>query len=124
MYSVGVHVIGIRGGSHSVTSKNIAGGAAVRVLNLERESCEHLRWTHLEQVQHCTDLPCQVTFPVHRAGRDGPRVGMNITAHQEKETNEETKTGKRRAGEKKKRKQATDFEEAVCYPSVAVQEAA
>ena len=36
-----------------------------RVLNLERESCEHLRWTDLEQVQHCTDLPCQVPFPVH-----------------------------------------------------------
>ena len=28
-----------------------------RALNLERESCEHLRWNHLEQVQHCTDLP-------------------------------------------------------------------
>ena len=36
-----------------------------RALNLERESCEHLRWNHLEQVQHCTDLPCQVTFPAH-----------------------------------------------------------
>ena len=33
-----------------------------RVLNLERKSSEHLRWTHLEQAQHCTDLPCQVTF--------------------------------------------------------------
>ena len=20
-------------------------------------NCEHLRWTHLEHVQHCTDLP-------------------------------------------------------------------
>ena len=34
---------------------------------------------------------------------------MNVTAHQEKEKNEETKKGRR------KRKQATDFEEAVCY---------
>ena len=32
------------------------------LLNLERESCEHLMMTHLEQVQHCTDLPCCVTF--------------------------------------------------------------
>ena len=24
-------------------------------------SCEHLRWTNLEQVEHCTDLPRQVT---------------------------------------------------------------
>ena len=24
---------------------------------------EHVNWTHLEQVQHCTDLPLQVTFP-------------------------------------------------------------
>ena len=28
---------------------------------------------------------------------------MNVTAHQEKKKNKETKTGKRRAGEKKKR---------------------
>ena len=58
----------------------------------------------------------------HRAGKDGSRVGMNVTAHQEKEKNEETKTGKRRAGEKKKL--ATDFKEAVCCPSAVVQGAA
>ena len=47
-----------------------------RALNLERESCEHLRWTHLEQVQHCTDLPCQVTFPAHtEQGKMGPGLG-------------------------------------------------
>ena len=49
---------------------------------------------------------------------------MNVNAHQEKETNEKTKTGKRRAGEKRKKKQATDFKEAVCCPSAAVQGAA
>ena len=49
---------------------------------------------------------------------------MNVTAHQQKEENEETKTGKSRAGEKKKRKQATDFKEAVCCPSAVVQGAA
>ena len=47
-----------------------------RVLNLERESCEHLGWTHLEQVQHCTDLPRQVTFPVHtEQGKMDPGLG-------------------------------------------------
>ena len=46
---------------------------------------------------------------------------MNVTAHQEREKNKETKTGKRRAGEKKKRKQATDFKEAVCCHSAVVQ---
>ena len=61
---------------------------------------------------------------VHRAVKDGARVGMNVTAHQEKEENERTKKGKRGAGEKKKRKQATDFKEAVCCPSAVVQGAA
>ena len=42
---------------------------------------------------------------------------MSFAAHQEKEKNEETKTGKRRAGEERKEKQAIDFEEAVCCPS-------
>ena len=57
----------------------------------------------------------------HRAGKDRVRVGMNVTAHQKKK-NKETKTGKRRAG--KKRKQATDFKKAVCCPSAVIQQAA
>ena len=60
----------------------------------------------------------------HKAKKDGARVGMNVTAHQQKQKNEETKTGKRRAGEKNKRKQVTDFEEAVCCPSAVVPGAA
>ena len=48
---------------------------------------------------------------------------MNVTAHQEKEKNEETKTGKRKAGEERRR-QATDFKKAECCPSVVVQGAA
>ena len=49
---------------------------APRVLNLERKSCEHLRWTHLESGQHCTDLPCQVTFPTQtEQGKMGPGMG-------------------------------------------------
>ena len=38
----------------------------------------------------------------HKAGKDVARVGMNVTAHQEKKENEGTKKGKRGAGEKKK----------------------
>ena len=56
----------------------------------------------------------------HRAGKDGARVWMNVTAHQEKETNKEKRTSKRRAGEKRKRKRATDFKEAVCCPTAVV----
>ena len=93
-----------------------------RVLNLERESHEHLRWTHLEQVQHCTDLSRQVTFSAHTGqGKQGASVGMNVTTHQE-EKNEETDTGKRKAGEE--RRQATAFKKAVCCPSAVVQGAA
>ena len=49
---------------------------------------------------------------------------MNVTVHQEKEKNEETKKGKRGAGEKKKRKQVADFKEAVCCPPAVVEGAA
>ena len=49
---------------------------------------------------------------------------MNVTDRQQKEKNEETMKGKIGAGEKKKRKQATDFKEAVCCPSAVVQGAA
>ena len=52
------------------------GGQLPRALNLEWESCEHLQWTHLEQVQHCTDVPRQVTFPAHtEQGKMGPGLG-------------------------------------------------
>ena len=97
MYNGGIRVGGVRGESHSVTSGDTAEGAPPRVLNLERESCEHLRWIHLEQVQHCTGLPPPGHISsVHRAGKYWARVGMNVTAHQEKKKNEETNTGKRR----------------------------
>ena len=47
-----------------------------RALNLERKSCEYLRWIHLEQAQHCTDLPRQVTFPTHtEQGKMGAGLG-------------------------------------------------
>ena len=47
----------------------------------------------------------------HRAGKNGARVGMNVTAYQEKEKIEETRAGKRKAGEY--RKQLTDLKDAV-----------
>ena len=71
-------------------------------------------------MQHCTDLPGQVTFPAHaKQGKTGTRVRMNVAAHQEKEKNE--KTGKRKA--RVERRQA-DFKEAACYLSAVVQGAA
>ena len=47
---------------------------------------------------------------------------MNCTAHQEKKKNEETKKRTKKVGER--RRQATDFREAVCCPSAVVQGAA
>ena len=77
-------------------------------MKLDKESCEHLRWTHLEQAQHCTDLPRQVTFPAHteqgkmsqgwdkryRSSREGEERGDE--ERQEKgRRNEKVKTGDR-----------------------------
>ena len=78
MYRGGIHVERVRGGSYSVTAEGAA--PRVRALNLERESCEHLRWIHLKQVQHCTDLPRQVTFPAHtEQGKImGPGLGLTL----------------------------------------------
>ena len=49
---------------------------------------------------------------------------MNVTIHQKKKKKNETKEGKSTAGEKIKRKQATDFKEALCFSSAVVQGAA
>ena len=81
LYSGGINVGGVRGDSHSVTRGGCSRGQLQewelpRALNLERESCEHLRYTHLEQVQYYTDLSCQVTFPAHtERGKMGPWLG-------------------------------------------------
>ena len=51
--------------------------------------------------QHCTDLTRQVTFAVHtEQGKNGTRVRINVTTHQEKEKNRETKKGRRKETEK------------------------
>ena len=68
----------------------------LRVLNLEKESNEHLKWTHLEQVQNCINLPLQVTFIGYT---EQGRKRIRVSAHQ-KEKNE--KTGKRKAEEERK----------------------
>ena len=44
---------------------------------------------------HCLAPPGHISS-AHRARKDGASVGMNVTAHQEKEENEETKTGRRK----------------------------
>ena len=49
---------------------------------------------------------------------------MNVTTHQQKEENEETKISKRGAGKKRKRKRATDYKETLWCPSAVVQGAA
>ena len=56
----------------------------------------------------------QRTLNMERRGR----VRMDVVAHQEKEKDEETLTGKRKAGEE--RRQATDFKEAVGCSSAVV----
>ena len=72
-----MHVGGVRRGSHS----DSAGATAPRVRAAKssefgQESCEHLRWTHLKQAQHCTDMPRQVTFSAHtEQGKMGSGLG-------------------------------------------------
>ena len=51
---------------------------------------------------HCLAPPGHISS-AHRARKDGARVGMNVTAHQVEEENEEMKKGKRGAGEVKKK---------------------
>ena len=63
----------------------------------------------------CSIAPPGHISSAHRTRKDGARVGINATAHQKKK-NEGTKTGKR--------KQVTDFKEAVCCPPAVVQGAA
>ena len=51
---------------------------------------------------------CSIVLPTppghicsaHRTGKDGARVRINASAHQEKVKNEEIKTGKRKVGKK------------------------
>ena len=49
----------------------------------------------------------------HRAGKDGAKIGMNATAHHEKEENEEMKKGKR-GQEKRKRENRRPILKKLC----------
>ena len=80
-HSGGIRVGGVRGGGVTVLWQGgqLQEWELPRALNLDKESCEHLRWTHLEQVQHCTDLPRQVTFPAHtEQGKMGPGLEWTL----------------------------------------------
>ena len=56
-----------------------------RVLTLEKKSSEHFKWTQLKHVQHCTDLPRQVTFPVHtKQGKTGQGLGWTSPLERQK----------------------------------------
>ena len=48
---------------------------------------------------HCLAPPGHISS-AHRARKDGAKVGMNVTAHQEKEKNDEMKKGRRKEKEK------------------------
>ena len=80
----GIQTKEVREESHSVVSRRsrdtaagqLQEGELPRVLNVEKESGEHFGWAHLEKVQHCTDLPHQVTFPTHtELAKTGPGLG-------------------------------------------------
>ena len=74
-------------------------------------------------MQHCTGLPRQVTFP---ANTEQEKVGQSLDQRYRLSREEEEEGGDGDGQEKgrRKRKQATDFKEAVCWPSAVAQEAA
>ena len=91
------------------------GGEDPGVLNSEKESSEHFRRTHLEQVQHCTYLPRQVTFPAqNEQGKTGPGLNERCRSSEERGDEDEQEKGNRRS----------IFKEAACCPSAVVQRAA
>ena len=93
-----------------------------RILNLERKSSEHLRWTHWSRYSIALTYPARSHFQRTLSKEDGSRAGMNVSAYQEKKKTEETKTGMKKAEEG--RRHGTDFKKAVRCPSAVVQEAA
>ena len=78
---------------------------------------QRVKWTHLEQVQHCTDLCLLVTFPAHSKQERRDKIGMNIASHQVKKQNKNQGTGE-------EKRLATDFEDTECCPTAVVQRAA
>ena len=82
-----------------------------RVLNLEKESSEHFKYTQLEHVQHCTDLLRQVTFQ-HTLNRERRDKGWDERCRL---------SGEGEEGQEKGRRRQADFKETACYPSAVVQ---
>ena len=73
-------------------SEGVTAGGSSRVLNLERENCEHLRWTHFKQVQRC---PAKSHFQCTQS-QERWRIRINVAVYQEKknkEGNRREKTG-------------------------------
>ena len=71
-------------------------------------------WSRCSIALRC---PTRSHFQRTQSKKRWARVWMNVTVHQEKK-----KKRRRRAREgQEKRKQATDFKEAVCCPSAVVQ---
>ena len=77
LHSGGTHVGGAQRGSCSDPAGGTASRArAAKSPKLGQEKCEHPRWTHPEQAQHCTDPPHQATPPAHtEQGKMGPGPG-------------------------------------------------
>ena len=60
-----------------------------------------LRWNHLEQMQHCTDLPRQVTFPAHtEQGKTGQDWDERYRSSREEEEGDKDRQEKGRRKEK------------------------
>ena len=67
------------------------GGQLPKVLNLKKSS-KHLKWTHLEQVQHCTNLLLRVTLPEHSERRKiGPELGKTLPLMKIREVRENSR---------------------------------
>ena len=66
-------------------------------------------------MQHCTDLPRQVTFPANTKQEERQHKGLDERCHSSGEGED--------SQEKGRRKQA-NFKEAACYPSAVVPVAA
>ena len=80
---------------------------------------EYFRWTYFEQVQHCTDLPLQVTFPANtEQEKTGPGLGRRLPLIRRSRIRTPTRE------RQEKRRQATDFTETECFPFAVVQRAA
>ena len=83
-----------------------------RVLNLGKEGGEHPKWTHLEQVQHCTDLPLQITFSaLTKQEKMGPELEKEErkSLRKKRKKKKEKEERERKREEKRERKREESF---------------